>query len=356
VSRNAPIFQRSERRILAAVAGIFLGTTILSHAADLLSLKAAKPPVRVVAAQSPQATDAFMPREDVVQSLVDKAVLSLTEKSDLASAWLSLVTTQDIVGIKVYSLPGATAGTRPAVAAAVVRGLLAARVPAGNIIIWDKRLGDLRRAGFDDVAEKLGVRLAASQESGYDDKVFYESSLLGNTAWGELESSPADLKAARKSRVTKLVTQRLTKIINVSPLLNNYDAGVAGNLYSLAIGSVDNTARFENSADALARAVPEIYALPSLGDRVVLNISDALICQFEGGEHVRLHNAAALNEIRASRDPVALDILASRDLAAQRKLAGVETGKTNYVELYQNAALLELGVADEKKIQVQPVK
>jgi hypothetical protein len=266
------------------------------------------------------------------------------------------VTTQDIVGIKVYSLPGATAGTRPAVAAAVVRGLLAARVPAGNIIIWDKRLGDLRRAGFDDVAEKLGVRLAASQESGYDDKVFYESSLLGNTAWGELESSPADLKAARKSRVTKLVTQRLTKIINVSPLLNNYDAGVAGNLYSLAIGSVDNTARFENSADALARAVPEIYALPSLGDRVVLNISDALICQFEGGEHVRLHNAAALNEIRASRDPVALDILASRDLAAQRKLAGVETGKTNYVELYQNAALLELGVADEKKIQVQPVK
>ena len=37
----------------------------------------------------------------------------------------------------------------------------------------------------------------------------------------------------------------MTKIINVTPLLNHNLAGVSGILYGLAIGSVDNTLRFE---------------------------------------------------------------------------------------------------------------
>ena len=76
---------------------------------------------------------------------------------------------------------------------------------------------------------------------------------------------------------------RLTKIISVAPLLNDNDTGVCGHLYSLAMASVDNTFRFEGDPDRLAVAVPEIYALPALGDRVVLNITDALIGQYEGG-------------------------------------------------------------------------
>ena len=88
--------------------------------------------------------------------------------------------------------------------------------------------------------------------------------------------------AGRKSFVTKIVSQQITKIINIAPLLNEEDIGVCGHLYSLALGSVDNTRRFEADPDRLAVAVPEIYALPLLGDRVVLNITDALIGQYEG--------------------------------------------------------------------------
>ena len=143
----------------------------------------------------------------------------------------------------------------------------------------------------------------------------------------------------------------MTKIITVSPLMNHNLAGVCGNLYSLSLGSVDNTTRFESDASRLATAVPEIYALPALSDHVALNIIDALICQYEGEERSLLHYSTVLNQIWLSRDPVALDVHAISELERQRKLANAATVKPN-LDLYQNASLLELGVSDLKKIRV----
>jgi hypothetical protein len=133
--------------------------------------------------------------------------------------------------------------------------------------------------------------------------------------------------------------------------MNHNDAGVTGNLFSLAMGSVDNTARFESSAERLAIAVPEIYALRELGDRVVLNIVDALICQYEGEERSLLHYSTVLNQLRFSRDPVALDVLSLDELDAQRKRAGGPRIRFDR-ELYTNASLLELGVSDTRNIHV----
>ncbi|HLP77025.1 MAG TPA: DUF362 domain-containing protein, partial [Candidatus Paceibacterota bacterium] len=127
--------------------------------------------------------------------------------------------------------------------------------------------------------------------------------------------------------------------------------GVAGTLYSLALGSVDNTKRFENDSSRLASAVPEIYALPALSDRVALNIVDALICQYEGEERSLLHYSTPLNQLRFSRDPVALDALSLQELDRQRQRAEVPPVKVN-TDLYSNAALLELGICDPKKIRV----
>jgi hypothetical protein len=154
---------------------------------------------------------------------------------------------------------------------------------------------------------------------------------------------------ARKSHVTRLLTGRITKIINVAPLLNHNRAGVSGLLYSLALGSVDNTLRFENHASRLATAVPEIIALPEIGDRVVLNLVDALICQYQGEQRSLLHYSTRLNQIRFGFDPVALDVLSLREIQNQRRLADIASTKTN-LELYENAALMELGVADERRI------
>ena len=326
-------------------------------AGDLLSTTNSKPAVaaRVVIVANPQATVDYKARPEIVRAMVDAGITALTGSNTAAAAWGSLVTPQDTVGIKVYAAPGPTSGTRPAVVAAVIEGLLAARVPAAHIVIWDRRLADLLGAGFGELAARFGVRLAGSVESGWDEKVFYETALLGNLLWNDFEFGSKAEGVGRKSFVSKLVSHELTKIINLAPLLNHNSGGVVGHLYDLAFGSVDNTQRFEDAPARLATAVPEIYALPALGDHVVLNITDALLCQYAGADRGMLHYSATLNELRFSRDPVALDVLSLENLEQQRTRAGFPGEPVN-PELIANAALLELGVADRKKIQVDNLR
>jgi len=309
---------------------------------------------RVVIAQDPEATSLYEPSITHVRVMFDRALLQLTHQTNLADAWLSLVSTQDIIGIKVFSAPGATSGTRPAVAEAIIQGLLAAHISPGRIVIWDKHEDELRIAGFYDLARQYGVRVIGGADFGYDATVFYETPLIGYLTWGDFEFQNKAENTGRKSFLTSLLTRQFTKIINVSPLLNNNTAGVSGNLFSLAMGAVDNGLRFEVEADRLARAVPEIYAMPQVGDRVVLNVTDALICQYEGGETSMLHYSAVLNEIRVSRDPVALDVLSLDELDRQRKLGKVPPVKFSR-DLYLNASLLELGASDPEKISVERV-
>src|SRR3569833_408161 len=93
---------------------------------------------KVVIVEDPLATDAFQPRPARVRAMVDHGVIAVTGKAKIADAWLSLITTNDTVGIKVVSEPGPNSGTRPAVVAAVIEELRAAGLPADHIIIWDK--------------------------------------------------------------------------------------------------------------------------------------------------------------------------------------------------------------------------
>ncbi len=287
---------------------------------------------RVVSVENPAAISDFQPNAAVVQTMVDSGVTTLTGKTNVAAAWRSLVSTQDVVGIKVFSEAGMLSGTRPAVVAAVIQGLLAAGLPPANIVIWDKHTYDLRDAGYYDLAAQLGVRVAGSAEAGYDPANFYlpDTVVIGSLVWGDLEFNQTNGTAGRKSFVTKIVSQQITKIINIAPLLNDEDLGVCGQLYSLALGSVDNTRRFEASPDRLAVAVPEICALPLLGDRVALNITDALIGQYEGGGRGLLHYSAVPNQLWFSRDPVALDLLAIQELARERREAGAPTLKPGW--------------------------
>jgi hypothetical protein len=336
------------------IACALLAAALHLPAANFSPTHGMEPRARVVIVQDPEATEAFEPRPDIVQAMVDRGITNLTGKGTVTAAWLSLVSTQDVVGIKVFSEPGPNSGTRTAVAAAVVQGLLSAGLRPDQIVIWDKYQSDLRLAGFFDLRKRYGVRVAGSAESGYDETNFYAIPLLGNLVWGDYEFGKKGEGIGRKSFVSRLVSREMTKIINITPLMNHNEVGVCGNLFSLALGSVDNTVRFESQPDRLATAVPEIYALSSLSDRVVLNIVDALICQYEGEERSLLHYSAVLNQLRFSRDPVALDVLSLEELDRQRQLAKVPAVKTNR-ELYANASLLELGVSDEKRIQIENI-
>ena len=313
--------------------------------------------VRVISVENSAAISDFQANAEVVQAMVNCGLTNLTGKTNIAAAWQSLVATQDVVGIKVFSEPGMLSGTRPAVVAAVVHGLLDTGLPPKNIIIWDKHAADLRDAGFFKLAERLGVRVAGATETGYDPTNFYQpdTAVLGNLVWGDLEFGQTNAGVGRNSFVSKLVSRQITKIISVAPLLNQESVGVCGHLYSLAFGSVDNTRRFEGDANRLATAVPEIYALPILGDRVVLNITDALLGQYEGGTRALLHYASVLNQLWFSRDPVALDMLSIKELASERRAAGALPLNPN-LDLYANANLLQLGENNLEKIHVEKIK
>ena len=348
MSRNARL-----QFILCAL----LGWLTPAGAADFFAPPATNATARVVLVQGENLLNAYLPDDDRVQAAFNRGLTAFARTNDLSAAWRTLVKTNDVVGIKVFSIPGPLCGTRPAVVAAIVRGLLAAGLPPDHVIIWDKHTYDLRAAGFYELAAQLGVRVAGAAESGYDETNFYlpDSPVTGSLVWGDLEFGKKGDDIGKKSFVAKLVSRQLTKIISVAPLINENAAGLCGHFFSLALGSVDNTRRFEGDPDRLAVALPEIYALPSVGDRVVLNVTDALLAQYQGGPSSFLQYATELDQLWLSHDPVALDTLALKELARDRKKFNIPPLPANY-QIYTNAVLLQLGLNDPARILIEKVK
>src|SRR6266700_399249 len=133
---------------------------------------------RVVMVEEPDATVTFNAQPGKIPPMIQRGLTRLTGTATVKAAWLSLVSTQDTVGVKVFSVPGPTSGTRPAVVDAVVRSLLAAGLPPKQIVVWDKHLADLRQAGFFELAERYGVRVAGGGEAGYEAKYSYDTALV----------------------------------------------------------------------------------------------------------------------------------------------------------------------------------
>jgi hypothetical protein len=348
VSRNARL-----QVVLVAL----LGWLIPAGAAELYPPPATNAAATVVVVQGANLLNAFLADSNRVQNAFNRGLISLTRAPNVSAAWRALVKTNDVVGIKVFSAPGPLSGTRPAVVAAMIRGLLAAGLPPDHIIIWDKHAADLRVAGFFQLAEMLGVRVAGAVESGYDENTFYlpETPVTGQLVWGDMEFGKKGDNVGKKSFVSKLVSQQITKLISVAPLINENEAGLCGQFYSLCLGSVDNTRRFEDDPDRLAVALPEIYALPAVGDRVVLLVTDALLAQYQGGPASFLQYSTELDQLWLSRDPVALDTLGLKELARERQAVSAPPLWTNY-QIYTNAVLLQLGINDPSRIRVEKVR
>jgi len=193
---------------------------------------------RVTMVEEPEATVTFNAQPGKMQPMIQRGLTHVTGTATLKAAWLSLISTQDTVGVKVFSAPGPTSGTRPAVVDAVVRSLLAAGLPPKQIVVWDKHLSDLRQAGFFELAERYGIRVAGAAEAGYDQQAqAYESALLGQLVWGDLEFGKKGEGIGRKSFVSKLVSREITKIINITPLLNHNLAG--GNAHEQTLPNND---------------------------------------------------------------------------------------------------------------------
>ncbi|MCX8157649.1 MAG: DUF362 domain-containing protein [Verrucomicrobiae bacterium] len=311
-------------------------------------------PSRVVMVHHPEATRHLQPQPEVMQRMVEEGLRRCFGRADSGEVWRSLMPTQTVVGIKVYALPGKLSGTRPEVVAALARSLIQAGWEPKRVIIWDKSREALWRAGYGELAATLGVRVEAVSEGGYDPEVAYERPVLGNLVYGDVEFGREGPGVGRRSHVARLITQKIQRHMVVTPLLNHNQVEITGHLYSLALGGVDNVQRFEANATQLMEAVPEIVALECFADRLLFCVTDALIAQYEGQQRSLLHYSVVLNELWFSRDPVALDVLGRDRLQRLRDAARAVPRKIQN-ELFSNAALLELGVADVSRIKIERV-
>jgi hypothetical protein len=301
------------------------------------------------------ATHLLLPRPDRVGLMLDQAVMSLVGMTNATQAWSCVAGPGDVVAVKVFSAPGPNSGTRPAVVEATVRGLISAGVPPTNIIIWDRHLVDLRLSGFPALAERTGVLLKGALQSGYNPEDYYEQALIAALRFGDLEFGQTGEGVGRKSHVTRLLGPEVTRIISIAPALNKHSTGVTGHLYSLALGAVDNTWRFEINPSSLRVALPELYAKRSIGDRVALCITDALICQYEGEGTSLLHYSTTANQLMVGADPVALDVLAVRLLQSERQVAGSPDFSPD-MAIYRNARLLQLGTDNPDTLRVRRIR
>lgn len=312
-------------------------------------------PARVVMVHHPEATRYLQPQPAIMQRMVEEGLRRCFDQPDAALAWRRLMPTQTVVGIKVYALPGRLSGTRPEVVAALARSLMQAGWAPQNIIVWDKSRDALLRAGYGELAASLGIQVEAVTDSGYDANVAYERPFLGRLVFGDLEFERKEPGVGRRSHVARLVTQKIQRHIIVTPLHHHNQVEITGHLYNLALGGVDNVQRFEANAAQLMEAVPEIFALECFSDRLLFCVTDALIAQYEGQQRSLLHYSAVLNELWFSRDPVALDVLGRDRLQRLRAAAKAAPSKIQN-ELFNNAALLELGVAEVSRISLEHVR
>jgi uncharacterized protein (DUF362 family) len=279
----------------------------------------------VYAARNPAAIKDYHTNPAVVRGMVNRLVLAATGQPDLARAWGSLVSPDDKVGIKISAAGGELFTTHRDIVNAIVDGLVAAGHPRSSIVVWDRSLGGIKEAGYRPDAEGYQMKSIAPRD-GYDPKAVFNAPLSGKLIWGDLEFRSdrgmipllSEQEAlSDDSHFARILTGDVTKIINVPVMSDSATCGIAGCLYNMTIPNIDNWRRFTSSRWGNT-AIAEIYGMPIVRSKVVLNIMDGLLAQYAGGPRPEPNFAVHHATILASRDPVAIDAITVRQIEEWR--------------------------------------
>lgn len=299
----------------------------------------------------PAAVQGGVIREAMVKRMVDSLVIAASGTTDLASAWRVFVRPGDRVGIKVSTTGAPVSFSHPAVVEAVAEGLVAAGVSPANIVIWDRTQRDLDRAGLDRLAPRFRV-VGADCAGGYAD-----GAIITVPVMGKLIAGDHDFKAGRgeqtssRSHLASVLAARMDKIIHVPALADSVFAGVNGAFAGMVLDNLDNWRRLARAPHYGDPFLPEVYANPRIGGRVVLTILDALRPQYSGGPFPGAGFNVNYGAIFASRDPVAIDATGKRLLDGFRRDAGFPPLE-KYTRWLDSAELLGLGFASKEKINI----
>ena len=270
---------------------------------------------------------------ELVSRLVSEAVMKLTSKAAGEAAWKSLFRLQDRVAIKVNTLAGPQLSTHPAVAAAVVSGIVSAGVAASRIIVFDRSERELTRAGFKIQSDPSGVRYLGTDSEGFG----LGSEIITSGTVGSLWS--------------RIVTDFATAIVNV-PVMKDHDlSGVSLGMKNF-FGVIHNPNKYhDNGCDPY---VADLSVSPLIRDRLRLVLIDGLTAQADGGPAYSEDGAFPYAGLIAGTDPVATDRVGWAEIETIRAKLGRKPLQAagRQPRHIMTAAGKGLGVADLERIDV----
>jgi uncharacterized protein (DUF362 family) len=239
----------------------------------------------------------------IALEMLTAGMLHLTGTATPDEAWKALFKPDDVVGIKINALGGRQIATRPAVVDAVAAGLASAGIPQENIIIWDRLSGELEKAGYILNTSDSGVKCFGT-DKGYD----LEPEIIGSIG----------------SCFSSIVSSRCTALINI-PVLKDHDlSGVSLSLKNF-YGAIHNPNKYhDNNCDPY---IADLNSHPYIKDKLRLVICDALTMQYQGGPSYKPQWSSTCCTLLLSRDPVAIDRIATILIEDERRKRGLPTLK-----------------------------
>jgi len=331
-------------------------------------------PGKVVAVKDDRAMNEGGVNGKVVASMFENGIQALTGKSPVKSFKL-FFDKNDIVGIKVNPVGAGLIATRMEVVDAVIAWLRHGGLPAANIVIWDRFDYMLADAGFTP-ARYPGIAIQGLQTM---DEAAAEGKSNDDSRWLDKDGRHVseknfDLNAyyfvdveapqdkpylnqhvfnGKYSYFGKLLTKTLTKIINV-PVFKNTGNGISMATKNLGYGAICNTNRLHKPV--FFDVCTEVLAFPAVRDKLVLNITDGLRGQYDGGPGPLAQATYFLNTLFFASDPFALDMTCHNLLLRKRKEMNIKVNEhPMYTEYLRYAQRLGLGIADPAKINFSQV-
>ena len=306
---------------------------------------------KVCYALLPASVENGVVRDGMVRRMVDAVVMAAAGKSDIASAWRAFVRPEDRVGLKVSAAAAPVSSTHAAVVVAVAEGLVAAGVDPARIVIWDRASRDLARAGYGVLARRFRV-VGTDEAGGYAKKEVLTAAVMGKLIIGDRDFQGGKKEqTSSKSHLSVVLAGETDKVIHLPALTDSTFSGVNGALSGMVLDNLDNWRRLARAPHHGDPFLPELYADPRIGGKVVLTILDALRPQYAGGPFPGAQYKVNYGAIFASADPVAVDATALRLLDDFRKEAGMPLLREK-VRWPATAEMLGLGTAAEERIEL----
>ena len=325
-------------------------------------------PGRVVEVHDEAAVDGDRVDANIVQDMFCRGVEELTGEN-MADSFARFFAPDDVVGIKVNPVGAGLISTRLELVDAVVDWLTSGGLPRENIVIWDRFDYMLTDAGstperypgigieglqtMDESAFEEGADQSSwlredghhVSEGNFDPELYY---------WADVEA-PGDVNylhqhvfAGKRSPFGKLLTQRLTKMINLS-VFKNTGGGISMATKNLGYGAICNTGRLHRPL--FFDVCTEVMAFPVIRDKLVLNVTDGLRAQYDGGPMASAAHVWSYGRLFFATDPFALDSIGQQLMVAKRKEIGIRVNEhPRFTDYLRYAEHLGLGVTDPERI------